>query len=141
VKRTQYAVLVIGCAVAAAAGCGSGRTVGGGNTDTPTNVNFATQIQPIFTRNCAITGCHAADTASQGLILAEGQAHANLVNVESTEVPPRLRVEPGNSAGSYMYEKISQAQPTLGARMPLGSNLPGDEIELIRIWIDEGAQP
>jgi hypothetical protein len=133
--------MLMGAAVAlvVAAGCGSGRTIGVSGAAQPASVDFATHIQPIFTRNCAITGCHAADTASQGLILAEGQAYDNIVNVESTEVGPDKRVVPGNSAASYLHEKISSAQPRAGSRMPLGGMLADDEIALIRTWIDQGA--
>src|SRR5258708_37971069 len=125
-----------------AAGCGSGRTIGvSGSAVPPANVDFATQIQPIFTRNCALSGCHAADTASGGMILDAGQAYSNLVNATSTEVAPDKRVVPGNSATSYIIEKLTHAQPRSGGQMPLGSDpLPSDQISLIKAWIDQGAK-
>lgn len=154
--RTIWAVpaLCLGLALVLASGCGSGRTVtavnnpvdnpggnnGGNNVGTAT-VDFATQIQPIFNENCAFSGCHAADTASGGLVLEEGQAYANLVNVTSSEVAPDKRVVPGNSGASFLIEKLTNTQPRAGAQMPLGSNLPANQIELIRTWIDEGAHP
>jgi hypothetical protein len=62
------------------------------------------------------------------------------VNVESSEVAPEKRVAPGNSAASFLIEKLASAQPRSGSQMPLGSNpLPADEIALIRAWIDAGA--
>ena len=158
--RASYGVGVAGLALIIAAGCGSGRTIalsssappavggssggtsgssGGGQT---AGVDFATQIQPIFDRNCALSGCHAADTASAGQILDAGKSYANIVNVTSTEVAPEKRVLPGDSAHSYLYEKISQAQPASGGQMPLGSDpLPSDQIALIKSWIDQGAKP
>jgi hypothetical protein len=105
-------------------------------------VDFATKIQPIFDRNCAISGCHAADTASGGMILDAGKSYSNIVSVTSSEVAPEKRVQPGDSAHSYLYEKVSQAQPASGSQMPLGSNpLPSDQIALIKTWIDQGAKP
>src|SRR5205085_12460463 len=90
----------------------------------------------------ALSGCHSAEYATQDLILEAGQAYANIVNVESVEVGPRKRVEPGNSAASFLYEKISTPQPTSGDRMPYGANpLSADKIALIKTWIDEGAKP
>jgi hypothetical protein len=136
------------------AGCGSGRTIvdtsgspssgAGGTTGgvQPGGVDFATQIQPIFTSNCALSSCHAADTASEGMILDAGQSYSNIVNVTSAEVAPEKRVQPGDSAHSYLYEKISHAQPASGSQMPLGSNpLPADQMALIKNWIDQGAKP
>ncbi len=144
-------------AVFVVAGCGSGRTVnvggaggnsGGGNPPPggtgggTATVDFATQIQPIFTDNCAFSGCHASDTASGGLVLETGKAYGNLVNVASSEVAPDKRVLPSNSNGSYIIEKLTRAQPRSGGRMPFGAgSLPSDQITLIRTWIDEGAKP
>jgi hypothetical protein len=141
-----------GFALIVAAGCGSGRTIsvapssganiGGssGGAGGTTTVDFATQIQPIFDKNCALSGCHASDTASAGLVLNAGKSYGNLVTVVSTEVAPDKRVVPGNSAASYLIEKLTRAQPRAGSRMPLGSDpLPDDQIALIRTWIDEGA--
>src|SRR5260370_1144566 len=49
---------------------GGGQVVGGSSGGgQPATVDFATQIQPIFDRNCALSGCHASDTASGGQIL------------------------------------------------------------------------
>src|SRR6266540_951967 len=113
--RTRSGLVLLGLLVAAV-GCGSGRTVSGGSTSGGTTggttsgttggtggtatVDFNTQIQPIFTDNCALSGCHAADTASGGMVLDSGMAYSNLVNVTSTEVAPDKRVLPGNSSSS-----------------------------------------
>jgi hypothetical protein len=127
----------------AAAGCGSGRTIGGMTAVVPpTGVDFNTQIQPIFDNNCALSGCHASGSASGGMVLDAGQSYANLVNVTSSEVAPAKRVAPGNSAASYIIKKLTLTSPGFGERMPLGGDpLPDDEINLIRTWIDEGAKP
>jgi hypothetical protein len=128
---------------ATTAGSTTGSTTGGTTTaGTQPGVDFTTQIQPIFDQNCALSGCHASDTASGGMILDAGQSYANIVNVTSTEVPPEKRVAPGDSAHSYLYEKISHAVPSDGGQMPLGSNpLPSNLMALIKTWIDQGAKP
>jgi hypothetical protein len=136
-----YSKVAVGVAVLLTAGCGTGKTIGGTPSVTSAPVDFAKQIQPIFDRNCALSGCHAADTASGGMILDAGMSYANIVNVTSSEVAPDKRVAPGDSAHSYLYEKISHAQPRSGGQMPLGSNpLPGDQMALIKAWIDQGAK-
>jgi hypothetical protein len=129
--------------LAAAAGCGSGRTIGGPSSVVqPASSDFATKIQPIFDQNCALSGCHAADTASGGMILDAGKSYSNLVNVTSSEVAPDKRVVPGNSAASYIIEKLTRLQPRSGSQMPLGGDpLPADQINLIKAWIDAGAKP
>ena len=134
--------LLCACVLVGAAGCGSGRTIGGPGSVMPTaEVDFTTQIQPILNKNCALSGCHAADTASGGMILDAGQAYSNLVNATSTEVAPDKRVVPFNSAASYIIEKLTHAQPRSGDQMPRGSApLPSDEINLIKAWIDQGAK-
>src|SRR5215217_2205277 len=147
--RMTSRLVVLGLLVATV-GCGSGRTVTGGSTPGgttsgttggttggtggSTTVDFATQIQPIFNDNCAFSGCHAADTASGGMVLESGSAYNNLVNVTSTEVPPDKRVLPGNSSASYIIEKLTRNPPRSGERMPLGvaGGLPANEIALIR---------
>jgi hypothetical protein len=139
--RWGYSQVVAGLVVVMATGCGSGKTIGN-VTAPPASVDFAKQIQPIFDRNCALSGCHAADTASGSMILDAGVSYANIVNVTSSEVAPEKRVAPGDSASSFLYEKLTQAQPRSGGQMPLGSNpLPGDQIALIKAWIVQGAKP
>src|SRR6266704_2828357 len=97
--KWRCTIVVAGAVILGAAGCGSGRTITSSSIQgPPSHVDFATQIQPIFTQNCALSGCHSAEYATQDLILEAGQAYANIVNVESVEVGPRKRVEPGNSA-------------------------------------------
>lgn len=111
------------------------------------SVSFSLNIQPIFNSNCI--KCHAGVGAPLGLDLRAQFSYDNLVGVKSKEVPPDLRVNPGNSdpceGGSYLVEKISgcplgSGVPGVGQRMPLGGPyLSDDEISLIMEWIDEGA--
>lgn len=110
-------------------------------------ISFSADIQPIFNDNCII--CHAGGGAPQGLDLHAQFSYNNLVGVESKEVAPDLRVNPGISdpceGGSYLVEKISgcllgSGIPRVGVRMPLGGPfLSEDEILLIMEWIDLGA--
>jgi len=69
--------------------CGGGGNGGNGGNGTPDPVisdpSFASNIQPIFTSNCALSGCHNS-TAQAGLILLQGQAYANIVNIDCKQL-------------------------------------------------------
>lgn len=96
----------------------------------------------VFDASCAVPGCHAGDEPAGALNLTRGASFDALVNVLSTEVPELLLVEPGNAADSYLYIKIVGgnriAEGTL--RMPIGRDLTPAQIELVRDWIDDGAE-
>ncbi len=103
-----------------------------------TAVDYATQIQPIFSSRC--TGCHSGSGSPQGLRLDSANSYANLVGVASREVPSLLRVEPGNPDDSYLVQKV-EGTAAVGGRMPLGASpLSAGQIDLIRQWISEGAE-
>lgn len=112
---------------------GSGGVAGSG---------FAAVVQPIFTANCALSGCHAGASPAQGMNLSSGQAYGNIVNVPSVE-SRLLRVKPGQPDSSYLVHKIQGTQTTVGGsggRMPLGrAALSQTQIDVIRQWIADGA--
>ncbi|MCI0658991.1 MAG: hypothetical protein L0170_18210 [Acidobacteria bacterium] len=66
------------------------------------------------------------------------------VGVPSQEAPGLKRIDPGSSVSSYLVAKLEGNQTTVGGtgdRMPLGSPpLDPIEIQVIREWIDQGAQ-
>lgn len=108
---------------------------GGGQT-----VSFAADVQPIFTTNCALSGCHNAATAQAGQVLEQGVAIANIVNVPSTEQPALFRVNPGNADDSYLVRKIRGTPGITGGRMPLNRPpLSQAQIDTIVTWVNEGA--
>lgn len=102
---------------------------------------FSNIEQDIFALNCALSGCHAGSNPQQGMNLSPGQAYENIVNVASRERPDLLRIDPGNPEDSYLLKKIRGDSDIVGSRMPLGrAPLSSEEIDLIRTWIEEGAQ-
>jgi hypothetical protein len=110
---------------------------------TSASCNFAA-VQPIFDRNCAVSGCHVLPTPPQGLTLSAGFSYANTVNVDSVEDLPRKRVKPNDSEESYLYRKITgrPAAGTLIMPPPGATSFPtAEEKELIKCWIDHGALP
>jgi hypothetical protein len=99
-------------------------------------------VQPVLTANCTGQGCHSGSGAQLGQDVSEGNAYKSLVNVKSEEVPELFRVKPGDSANSYVYQKLTQNPPQVGDPMPLGNfPLSPDKIEIIKRWIDGGALP
>lgn len=100
-------------------------------------VDFLTQVQPIFDARCATSGCHVAGHSS-GLDLTAGNSYGNLVNVPSTINPLAVRVEPYNPANSVLYHKIINSG-AFGGVMPPAGMMGGDSVQIITDWISEGA--
>jgi hypothetical protein len=123
--------------------CGGGGNGTPGTPDIPETVisdpSFSGDIQPIFSNNCAVSGCHNS-TAQAGLNLSQGLALANIVNVASTQDPSKMRILPADAANSYLVIKIEGNQ-TVGDRMPQGrSALSSVRIQNIKNWVDRGAK-
>jgi len=94
----------------------------------------------IFTPKC--TGCHDGVGSSLPGVqnLTAGSTYASIVNVASIEVPSLERVAPGNSANSYVVQKLEGAASITGVRMPKGGPyLDAGTIALVKAWIDAGA--
>ncbi|MCP4810861.1 MAG: hypothetical protein GY884_36460, partial [Proteobacteria bacterium] len=104
--------------------------------------SFYDDVMPIITANCTDYGCHSFTGGANGGYL-EADAYGEMVDVASSDVPSMDRIEPGDSANSYLFQKISGTFAKvggLGAQMPLGyTALSSDDLDLIQTWIDEGA--
>jgi hypothetical protein len=119
-------------------------------TPRPSNVLFSCDVQPIFTANCAISGCHVGANApppGKPMSLAAGAAYANIVNVSSQQLPSMARIKPFFPDSSYLVHKIQGTHLDVGGsglRMPFGcsgaSCLSQTQIGRIRQWVTEGAQ-
>lgn len=110
-----------------------------GEDDGGTPATFA-DVQAIFgASGCVAAACHDAATASEGLDL-ETDPHSALVN--GTSVPTgKPLVVAGDSAGSYLIEKLGPS-PSAGFAMPTGTNgLDPADLAVVASWIDAGANP
>lgn len=118
------------------------------NTNNNTNnnsgpVKFA-QVAPILRTNCAtFEGCHGAATSAFPPRIANAQmataedVRAALEGISNAS--GKLLIKPGDAAGSYLFARLTDpaAGPSI---MPLGMDpLDAADIELIRRWINEGA--
>jgi hypothetical protein len=109
----------------------------------PTVVRLSLHVQPIFTANCAVAGCHAGVKPAEGMDLRSGHTYGSIVDVASQECPLFKRVRPGAPTQSYLVFKLNgPPQPCFsGNQMPSGGAPPlsaADQL-LIRTWIEQGA--
>ena len=91
----------------------------------PTNVSLSNDVQPIFTKNCALSGCHDA-TPTQKPSLVLGASYNALVQggFLNVTVP---------TAG-ILYREISEQH------MPPGIPLSSRDANMIIAWLQEGAK-
>jgi hypothetical protein len=93
--------------------------------------------QAVFTANCALAGCHDAQSKMQGLDLQSPDVASRLVGVPATE-GPGLLIDPSAPSSSVLYLKLT-AMPPFGARMPLAGKLDDATIACVLAWITEQA--
>ncbi len=94
------------------------------------NISYGKQVQPLFDRGCAFTGCHGPDTFTD-----RGFSFDSYQNARSR---PGIIV-PFDPEGSLLILKIEGRAP--GARMPLDRDpLTANQINGLRKWISEGAK-
>ena len=138
--RVAIGVVLLASVACAGDGTGLDGDDGGGE------VTLSRDVQPIFTGNCALSGCHAGSSPQEGMSLAAGQAFSNVVNVAARQLPSMNRVTPNQPDDSYLVHKVQGTHLDVGvggsgSRMPLNlSPLSQSDIDLIRAWIQAGAQ-
>jgi len=100
------------------------------------DVDYATEIQPIFNANCT-SYCHSNGGPYQGGL--DLTSYQNLMAGTSDNGPVII---PGDSGNSLLIQKLSMEIPPSGVQMPQGGPyLDMATIALISAWIDEGALP
>ena len=92
----------------------------------------------IFDPTCA--QCHGgANYAAAGLYLTAGRSYAELVNVASVKEPDAVRVVPGNSGASLLYQILSTNSSAVWNYDHSVEVVDPVKLDLIRDWIDFGA--
>lgn len=109
-------------------------------------VTLAELQQAIFTPRCATPLCHDSATNAGGLVLSAGAAHAELVGVvpqaDMAAAAGQRLVDPGRPENSFLLIKLTGPPRGAGGRMPLlGGFLSDAEVEAVRRWILDGAEP
>ena len=90
-------------------------------------VDFARDIRPIFQEHCY--GCHGPEQQMSGLRLDRRSS--------AFQIRRGIVIGPGNAPGSRLFLRVSGT--TAGMRMPLTGDLTPEQVDLIRNWIDQGA--
>ena len=85
---------------------------------------FSEEVLPVFQSNCAMSGCHDAVSASDDLVLTDYDGIMN-------------GVKAGHSSRSEIYRAITGKGEEM---MPPAGKMSDDLIEIIRLWIDQGAE-
>ena len=115
----------------------------GSTTLAPTLANIQTSI---FSATCTDLACHSSVAQAGGLVLEAGTSYGQLVGVAAVNFAAQqaglLRVKAGDPSNSFLLIKLSGPPPADGSPMPLGKPpLTAEQIQLIRDWITQGAQP
>ncbi len=106
------------------------------------DVSFADDLMPIFDQHgCGTNNCHGGVMPRENLDMSSTQvAYDDMVGQPAEQCNDRLLVEAGSPSTSYLIDKVVGSDLCFGSRMPKsGSGLSDSEIDLIRIWILDGA--
>jgi hypothetical protein len=105
--------------------------------------SFASDVQPLFDKRCAVGGCHTRVAEKGGLALDPAVSYDELVGIAAvTSGNTYLRIAPGNAADSWLVRRIQQdPAPRNGlTRMPLAATpLTSNQIATIVNWVEQGA--
>jgi ankyrin repeat protein len=94
---------------------------------TPGKIDFRRDIQPLFQEHCI--GCHGPSQQMGGMRL-DRRSSAMAIRGGTT-------IGPGNAAGSRLYLKLIGTK--YGTQMPPTGPLTAEQINLVKTWIDQGA--
>lgn len=95
----------------------------------PDTAYFVNDILPILISNCAMSGCHDAQTKAEGIQLT---SYASVMQTGD--------VKPGNANGSELYEVLIETREDKRMPVPPSPRLDAGKIALVRKWIEQGAQ-
>ena len=112
--------------------------------------SFSSDIVPFLQGSCgsSATTCHQGPSPTGHVIYSgtPGEVYSQLVNVPPAKAPAGqdwFRVKPGDTAHSWIIEKVTKDQPGgagYGARMPLAApDLCQPTVDTLSAWISAGA--
>jgi hypothetical protein len=96
----------------------------------PGTVYFVNDVLPIFNSSCAMSGCHSAASAQDGVVL---DSYASIMNTG--------KVKAGDPGDSEVYDVITDSDPDKLMPPPSsGITLTPQQINTIYVWIAQGAK-
>jgi hypothetical protein len=99
------------------------------------HVNYSRDIRPILSNTCY--KCHGPDEQSRKAGLRFDTKAGAYAKLESGDAA----IVPGSSAKSAMYQRLSSHDPDVKMPPPdSGKTISVEQIQLIKQWIDEGAE-
>ena len=119
-------------------GVGDGSAGSGGSGGSTAQCDIAVESVPeqLFVPTCATSSCHDTSAPAGDLDLVSPDVASRLVDQPSSQCPVELLVNPTTPEDSLLFDKVSNAIPSCGDRMPLGSSLPPEKIACVRAWIE-----
>lgn len=95
----------------------------------PDTIYFHNEILPLLNSGCAVSGCHDAASAADGVILT---SYSKIISTG--------KVKPGNPGGSKLYKVLIETDPDDRMPPPPRSPFSADQIAKVRVWIEQGAK-
>ncbi len=92
---------------------------------TPVRVDFSRDVLPVLRQNCV--ACHGPTQQISGMRLDR-----------RSSVLGRRGVVPGSAENSFLFHRISGS--SYGSQMPPSGPLRAAQIDIIKTWIDQGAE-
>jgi hypothetical protein len=128
-KRFKSALVAFAAGLVFIPGCSKDTTVYLNNTaEVTTPVSLAKDMQPIFTKSCALSGCHAA--GGKAPTLTDGSTYSSLINGNY--------VNTSKPEESVLYLWLTGKKTPA---MPMGAaNNPSNINALTLAWIKQGAK-
>lgn len=112
---------------------GGGGGGGGGNNGgivcDPDSIYFNQQVLPLLVSNCAMSGCHDAATAQDGVVL---DSYSSVMATGD--------INPYDPWGSDLFEVLVETDPDKRMPPPPAAALSQQQIAMIQTWIAQGAQ-
>ena len=104
----------------------------------PTEVTLGDVQTEVFSQSCAFSSCHGAGQEGELGLTDASTSAAELVGVDSFELPGTLRVIAGDAEGSLLFQLL-QGEVNPVRQMPVNGQVTQKQLDMVRTWIDDGA--
>jgi adhesin/invasin len=99
---------------------------------------LSSDVQPIFTASCALSGCHLASV--HPFLSSSGTSFSETVGVVASCDGAKFRINPSFASTSVLYLRVSTTTECSGAMPPSASvTMTAANQQKIRMWINRGA--